>query len=118
MAILVQSFRRSISVPEQYLDDLRQHSPETRIVVFRRRITALRSARKRRNVDCSHSKEADLAKRQWEMFQRADVVAVSSEDDVATLRKSRPDLRSTVIGTTVRTVRPGERCGNDSFFDP
>jgi hypothetical protein len=34
VAILVQSFKRSLSVPEQYLDDLRSYSPGTRIVVF------------------------------------------------------------------------------------
>jgi len=34
LAILIHSFRRSISVPEQYLDELRKYSPETRIAVF------------------------------------------------------------------------------------
>ena len=36
VAILVQSFKCSLSVPEQYLDDLRSYSPGTRIVVFSR----------------------------------------------------------------------------------
>src|SRR5690242_7368600 len=33
-ALLVRSFNRGISVPEQYLDEIRSHSPQTRIAVF------------------------------------------------------------------------------------
>lgn len=103
LAILIHSFRRSISVPEQYLDDLRQHSPETRIAVFADELQVA-IPRSDETSLLEFERAENLANRQWEVFEQADLVAVSREDDVTTLRKRRPDLLVDLVIHYVRTV--------------
>ena len=92
VAILMQSFRHGISVPEQYLDDLRLHSPATRIVVF---VEDLHDAPRSRNETplAEFERDEDWAGRQRQVFERADLVVVPSEEDVVTLRQTARDLR-------------------------
>ena len=92
VAILMQSFRHGISVCEQYLDDLRLHSPATRIVVF---VEDLHHAPRGRDETslAEFERDEDWACRQSEVFERADLVVVPSEDDVVTLRQASRDLR-------------------------
>ena len=92
VAILIQTFDRGISVPEQYLDELRQQAPAMRIAVFAPALYAASGG----------SGEADLvdfetaenwSTRQWEAFERADAVLVPSEDDAARLRECGRELQ-------------------------
>jgi glycosyltransferase involved in cell wall biosynthesis len=92
VAILIQSFSRGISIPEHYLDDLRRYSPGTRIVVFADRLQpALAGSDGAALAACEEA--ADLAMRQREAFERADVVLFPNQDDAATLRESGQTLR-------------------------
>jgi glycosyltransferase involved in cell wall biosynthesis len=112
VAILVQSFERSLSVPEQYLDDLRSYSPETRIVVFADELHLAPDASERADLLASEQK-ANLALRQWETFQRADVVAFPNKNDAANLcvrcdgmpsEVVGPDLQSTTLAKVLQSV--------------
>ncbi len=91
VAILMQSFARGISVPEQYLDELRLHSAATRVVIS---VDELHHTPRSRNETSLADFEAaaDWAGRQSEVFKRADLVLVAAEDDVVTLREGAPDL--------------------------
>lgn len=99
IAILIQSFSRSISVPEHYLDDLRQSSPATRIAVS---VEELQVVPRRRSDDAplDFERAEDLASRQWEIFERADVVLVASAEDAALLQASGRGLYVEVAGRT------------------
>lgn len=97
VAILVQSFERSLSVPEQYLDDLRSYSPGTRIVVLADQLHLAPAASDTGDV-LAFEQKADLALRQWEAFQRADVVAFPNQDDAATMRERCDEIPSEVVG--------------------
>jgi len=103
VAILVQSFKRSLSVPEQYLDDLRSYSPGTRIVVFADELHIASAGNDGADLLASEQK-ADLALRQWETFQRADVVAFPNQSDAATLRERCDGMRSEVVGNDLQST--------------
>ena len=121
----MQSFGHGISVCEQYLDDLRLHSPATRIVVF---VEELHHApRSRDEISLADfERDEDWASRQCEVFERADLVLVPSEDDVAVLRESGRDLQVEAasrwlttagldgirqrISSLVPRIAPGEPC--------
>ena len=92
VAILTQSFRGGISVPEQYLDDLRLHSAATKVVIL---VEELHQAPRSRNETSltDFERAVDWAGRQLEVLEQADLVLVPSEDDVVTLRESARDLR-------------------------
>ncbi|MGH9537516.1 MAG: glycosyltransferase family 2 protein [Terriglobales bacterium] len=103
IAILIDNFGCGLSVAEQYLDDLRQHSPATRIAVFTDELHApLRASDKATLLE--FEKTQDWATRQQEIFQRADVVLVLKEEDAASLRESDRGLRVEVIPHYLRTV--------------
>jgi glycosyltransferase involved in cell wall biosynthesis len=103
VAILVQSFKRSLSVPEQYLDDLRNYSPGTRIVVFADELHVAPTGNDGVDLLASEQK-ANLASRQWETFERADVVAFPNEDDAAVLRERCDGMRSEVVGNDLQST--------------
>ncbi len=109
VAILLQSFSSGLSVPEQYLDDLRRYSPATRIAVFADELHVV-SAEVEELKALAFEQEADLAMRQWETFQRADVVVFPNQDDAAILRERGQSLRSEVVAndfqsTTLASLR-------------
>jgi GT2 family glycosyltransferase len=85
IAVLMQTFDHGISIPEQYLDELRQQSPATRIAVFAPELYAASGGTGETALDFETTE--DWSTRQWEAFERADAVLVSSEDDAAMLRK-------------------------------
>ncbi len=109
LAILVHGFSRSLSIPEQYLDDVRRYSPGTRVIVFADQLhvafpegdgTAL----------TAFETSADWTMRQWEAFERADLVISPNEDDAATLRQTRQASRTEASpndleATTLASVR-------------
>ncbi len=125
IAILTQTFGRGISVPEHYLDDLRLHSAATKIVIS---VDELHKAPRSRSDKSLTDFEtaADWAGRQSEIFERADLVLVPSEDDAVNLRESTPDLRVEVAGRCLTAsglaymtqratcvppkLKPGESC--------
>ena len=103
IAILVDNFSRGLSVAEQYLDDLRQYSPATRIAVFTDELYfSFRASDKATLLE--FEKAQDWATRQKEMFQRVDMVLALKEDDAARLRESDRNLRVEVIPHYLRTV--------------
>jgi glycosyltransferase involved in cell wall biosynthesis len=105
VALLIQSFSRSISIPEQYLDDLRRYSAATRIVLLVEELyVASRSSSETALLDFEQAE--DWASRQWEMFERADLVLVPSEDDAVTLRESGRNVHIEVA--TRDFTAPGE----------
>jgi len=103
VAILVQSFKHSLSVPEQYLDDLRSHSPGTRIVVFADELHVASDGNDGADLLASEQK-ADLASRQWKTFQRADVVAFPNQGDAAMLRERCDATPSEVVGNDLQST--------------
>jgi GT2 family glycosyltransferase/tetratricopeptide (TPR) repeat protein len=86
IAILIQNFDRGISVPEQYLEELRQQAPATRIAVFVPELYVA-SGGVGENPLVDFEVAENWSARQWEAFERADVVLVPTEDDAALLRK-------------------------------
>jgi glycosyltransferase involved in cell wall biosynthesis len=91
IAVLMQTFDRGISVPEQYLDELRQQAPATRIAVFASELYAA-SGGSGENALVDFETIEDWSTREWEAFERADAVLVPSEDDAAMLRKCGREL--------------------------
>ena len=103
VAILVPSFSRGISVPEQYLDDLRRYSAATRIAVFTEELQVTSRGSDRATL-VDFEKAEDWASRQWETFERADVVVVPEEDDAVTLRKSGRNLQVEILPHDLKTA--------------
>lgn len=103
LAVLIHSFRRSISVPEHYLDELRHYSPETRIAIFADELPVAIPRNDEKSL-LEFERAENLANRQWEVFERADLVLVSREDDVTALRRCRPDLLVELIPHYIKTV--------------
>jgi glycosyltransferase involved in cell wall biosynthesis len=103
IAVLVQTFDRGISVPEQYLDGLRQQAPATRIAVFADELyTAPRRTPEAALVDFERAE--DWAARQWETFEQVDAVLVPRQQDAATLRKSARHLHVEVVASDSKTI--------------
>jgi GT2 family glycosyltransferase len=96
IAILIESFERGVSVPEQYLDDLRRYSPGTRIAVCTDELHVTATTRGGAAL-VDLEKIEDWANRQWETFERADAVIAACEDDAATLRKSGRNVQVEVV---------------------
>jgi glycosyltransferase involved in cell wall biosynthesis/tetratricopeptide (TPR) repeat protein len=91
IAILIQSFNHGLSIPEQYIGDLRRYAPATRVVVFADQLH-LTSRRSKETPLLDFERVADCAARQSEAFDRADAVLVPRQDDAVTLRQSGLDL--------------------------
>jgi len=103
LAVLVQTFDRGTSVPEQYLDGLRQQAPATRIAVFAGELyTAPWRSLETALVDFERAE--DWAARQWETFERADATLVPCPQDAATLRKSARHLHVEVVASDSKTI--------------
>jgi GT2 family glycosyltransferase len=90
IAVLIQTFDHGISIPEQYLDEVRQQAPATRIAVFAPKLYAASGLTVETALDFETTE--DWSTRQWEAFERADAVLVPSEDDAAMLRKCDREL--------------------------
>ena len=93
IAILSQSFSAGVSVAEQYLDDIRRCSPDTRIAIL---ADALSGRALRRQAEMTGTIEDlewanDFSQREIEAFERADSVFLANAFDVRQLRQDHPD---------------------------
>ena len=105
IVVLAQSFQSGISVPEQYLDDVRRHSAGARIAVFADQIYASLPESEGTAIAAFES-AADWAMRQWETFERADVVILPNDHDAAIWRhRGQEQVPNGVETTTLATVR-------------
>ncbi len=96
IAILVHSLKRGISVPEQYLDDLRLYSPATRIAVIPDQLHAAPDKNNLADI-VDFERSEDWASRQWETFERADIVFAPDEDVAGRLRAAGRNLQVEVV---------------------
>ena len=93
-AILFHWFWSSISVPEQYLDDIRRHSPSTRIAI----LTDDRHGERERRAAALSGHLSDLERgnnfesRELEMYRRADLLLYITEADRRRFAEFLPDL--------------------------
>ncbi len=101
IAILVHSFKRGISVPEQYLDDLRLYSPATRIAVVPDQLHAAPDPKDIVDI-ADFERSQDWNSRQWEMFERADIVFAPDEDVAGRLRATGRNLQVEVVQSTLQ----------------
>jgi len=92
IAVLIQGFDRGISVPEQYLDQLRQQAPATRIAVFAPELYAASGGGGETALVDFETAE-NWSTRQWEAFERADAVLVPTEVEAAMLRRCGHNLK-------------------------
>ena len=88
-AILVQNFRCGISIPEHYLDVIRKHSPQTRILILSDELYG--QSTERRAEITQQLEHYELAKdrsaREWEAFHRADFVIARHAADEQLLQR-------------------------------
>jgi GT2 family glycosyltransferase len=117
IAILVQSFSYGVSIPEHYLDDLRQHAPGIRIAVFSDELCATPGGSSELAL-VDFERAQDWAARQWEIFERADAVLVGREHDAAVLRKSRREFLVEVVTSDSEAVCPAAALNNILALTP
>jgi len=101
VAFLTQSFGRAFSIPEHYLDDIRQYSPKTRIAIF---AESLRGRSVLRQAEITGKIEDlelgnDLTQREREGFERADLVVASTPGDVQWLESLHKGGRVALLGS-------------------
>ena len=119
LAILTHSFGRGLSIPEQYLDDLRRKSPATRIVLWAREIheaLPLPTRNDRKDIE-AFEKSQDWRSRQEEAFARADLVVIDipghplslpTGKEIGSLNATRSEnLLDAVAQALERTPKPG-----------
>jgi glycosyltransferase involved in cell wall biosynthesis len=94
LAILSMWFWAGISIPEQYLDDLRRFSPETRIAILTddQHGERERQMAKLTGLVSDEERARDYARREIEICRRADYVIAISEDDRKALLAEAPEL--------------------------
>ena len=107
LAILFLWFWNGTSIPEHYLEEVRRHSPGTRIVVISEDQHGLRETRM---ADLSRSwsdyeRGHDFTSREIEIYRRADLVRVISQDDCRGLLQRAPELNIDVM-PMVASVAP------------
>jgi GT2 family glycosyltransferase/glycosyltransferase involved in cell wall biosynthesis len=117
LAILFLWFWNGISVPEHYLEEIRRLSPHTRIVVISEDQHGLRELRM---ADLTHSwsdyeRGIDFTNRELEVYRRADMVRVISDDDRRGLLQKAPELNIEVMPMVAAVAPEGPgfagRCG-------
>lgn len=109
VAILFHWFWGGLSVPEQYLDDVRRLSPETRIVVLtddRHGLRELRGAELTR-LFADRERAADYTARELECYRQADLLAAITEDDRRGLQEAAPELEIELLPMTAEVGEPG-----------
>ena len=99
LAILFHWFWSSLSVPEQYLDQIRRWSPHTRVAVLSDDQHGLRE---RRLADLSRlwtalERAHNFAQREFEVYQQADMVLAISEADRQGMRAAIPGLEIEIL---------------------
>jgi GT2 family glycosyltransferase/glycosyltransferase involved in cell wall biosynthesis/SAM-dependent methyltransferase len=109
IAILCHWFWCGISVPEQYLDDIREFSPSTRIVVLtddrhgerERRLAGLT------NLLSDFERGNDFEQREAEVYHRADLVLYITEADRKHFLELVPNLATEYLPMIAQDVPPG-----------
>jgi GT2 family glycosyltransferase/glycosyltransferase involved in cell wall biosynthesis len=99
LAILFHWFWACLSVPEQYLDEIRRVSPQTRVAVLSYDQHGLRERRLAElnglwtNLERAH----DFGQREYEVYQQADMVLAVSEADRRGMLAANPGLEIAVL---------------------
>jgi len=111
IAILTEDFDLGLTAPEQYLDLIRQESPETRVIVWTRDVfyAMPRPSTSNRHALEEFEKNQDRVFRQREVLERADSVLISDQSGLALLghKESRAlgPCRPESISKALRQVR-------------
>ena len=113
LAILYLWFWTGISVPEHYLDLVREFSPHTRVAILTEDQHALREERLAQisGLLSDHLRAADLKQREREVYRSADIVLGISNADIQGITGLVPGVRTrllTMIADVV-PVRPFEQ---------
>jgi glycosyltransferase involved in cell wall biosynthesis/SAM-dependent methyltransferase len=89
IAVLFHSFRSGISIPEQYLNEVRQASPATKVVVFTEEHHAEREFRLAEvsGLLSDEERAAGFELRELECYRLADLVLIPDEENRQRLRK-------------------------------
>jgi len=102
VAILFHWFWSGLSVTEQYLDDIRKHSPQTKILVLTDDRHGIREWRMAELSDrCADRERAlDFLVREVECYRAADLVLAITEDDRKGLVEMVPNLQTELLPMT------------------
>jgi O-antigen biosynthesis protein len=117
LAILLLWFWTGITVPEQYMAEIRRLSPKTRIAVLTDDRHGLRELRMAELSGHWHDYERaqDYTQREFEVYSNADTVLSISEDDRRGLLEHNPDLNISLMPMTAEIGKEGpgflERAG-------
>lgn len=111
LAILFHWFWNALSVPEQYLDEIRRFSPETRVAVLSDDQHGLRERRlaELSGLWADFERARDFEQREFEVYRRADMVLAISEIDRQGMLAAAPELEIEVLPM----VAEGAPCGAD-----
>jgi len=107
VAVFFHWFWSGDSITEQYLDDVRKLSPETRIVVLtddRHGIREWRAAELSK-LSFDHERALNFLVREAECYRAADLVLAITEDDRKGLLELLPDLTIELLPMTAETVQ-------------
>ncbi|HYL45942.1 MAG TPA: glycosyltransferase [Candidatus Limnocylindrales bacterium] len=119
-AILSMWFWAGISIPEQYLDDTRRISPQTRIAVLTDDQHGERESQmaKLTGLLSDEERARDYARREIEICRRADCVAAISEDDRIALLAEASELEMGVVPmeAEIPPDAPGFSARSDLLF--
>jgi len=98
-ALLTEGFQHGISIPEHYLDEVRQRSPATRIVVLRETAGDNESSSQSgSSIEVSRYETAeDWSQRQRESLERADLVIAAAGRDYENSGKPEPALEFQIV---------------------
>ena len=109
LAILFLWFWTGTSVPEHYMEEIRRLSPATRITVISEDQHGLRELRmaKLSGLWSDYERAQDFTDREVEVYRRADIVRVISEDDRRGLLAQEPRLNIEVMPMIAHVTPPG-----------
>jgi GT2 family glycosyltransferase/glycosyltransferase involved in cell wall biosynthesis len=99
LAILFHWFWACLSVPEQYLDEIRRLSPQTRVAVLSYDQHGLRERRlaELSGLWTNLERARDFEQREYEVYQRADIVLAVSEADRRGMLAANPSLEIEIL---------------------
>jgi SAM-dependent methyltransferase len=109
LAILFHWFWSGLSVPEQYMDEIRRWSPQTRVAVLSDDQHGLRERRlaKLSGLWTDLERAHDYGQRGFEVYQYADMVLAISEADRQGLRAANPGLEIEVLAMVAEGTPSG-----------
>jgi SAM-dependent methyltransferase len=119
IVILIQGFRPGLSVPEQYLEEIRRALPHTRVIIL---TNDCHSRRERRRAELSglltdEERAAGFEQRERECYRAADLVIALNETDRQALQALDPALPVEVLSLPAAdaseqaALREGEAAG-------